>query len=532
VGIAANIGISHAARVLVWHPICALTIETITINRRISMNVLVTGGTGVIGAGLIPALVREGHTVRLLSRGAAEDAREWPEGVEALAADVTDPDALDGACTGCDAVVHVTGIIEETPPAITFERVNVEGTRNIIAEAERAGVARFIFVSSLGADRGASDYHRSKLAAENAVREFNGDWIIVRPGNVYGPGDEVVSTLLKMVRTLPAVPVIDIGTQRFQPVWYEDLGVALARAVTMPELRGQILEITGAETITTNDVLTKLSEITDRRFITAPVPATLASIGTQIASMLGMTLPINESKLTMLLEENVIQDGGVNALTRVFGIVPTTIDDGLRRLADALPEQLPEEGFGDLERKRYWADIVGSGYDAAGLMEQFRLNVTDVMPIEFAAEPGAPTAVEKGATMTASLPMRGNIQIRVVESTETVVTFATIEGHPLAGVVRFSAMSLPDRLRFEVTVYARAANAFDWIVMKTVGAPMQDANWVAVVERVVEMSGGAKAGDVETEKTTVDDAENVEQWIRDLVTSAKREENAQSIDGA
>jgi uncharacterized protein YbjT (DUF2867 family) len=489
------------------------------------MKVLVTGGTGVIGAGLIPALVRSGHTVRLLSRGAEEDARQWPEGVEPFKADVTDPDAIAGACDGCEAVVHITGIIEEHPPEITFERVNVEGTRTILDEAARAGVRSFIFVSSLGADRGASDYHRSKLSAEKLVREFEADWLVVRPGNVYGPGDDVISTLLKMVRTLPAVPVIDIGTQRFQPIWYEDLGAALARAVSMPELRGQTLEITGAETVTTNDVLDTLATITDRTFVRAPVPSTIAAIGAQIAGALGVPLPINESKLTMLLEENMIADGGENALTRVFGITPTTLGDGLRRLADALPEQLPEEGFGSMDRKRYWADIVRSQYDAAGLLDLFRANVTEVMPIEFEAEPGAATVVEQGATMTAALPMRGNIQIRVVESTDRHVTFATIEGHPLAGVVRFSTSDASDRVRFEVTVYARAANAFDWIVMNTVGAVMQDANWVAVVERMVELSRGAAVEGIQTEKTTVEESEKIEEWIRDLIVATKREEN-------
>lgn len=489
------------------------------------MKVLVTGGTGVIGAGLVPALIREGHIVCLLSRGAEEDARQWPAGVEALKADVTDPDSLAGACDGCDAVVHITGIVEEKPPEITFETVNVEGTRNIVAEAERAGVRRLIFVSSLGADRGASAYHRSKLAAEDLVRNFRGDWTIARPGNVYGPGDDVISTLLKMVRTLPAVPVIDVGEQRFQPVWYDDLGAALARAVTMPELRAQTLELVGAETVTTNDVLDRLARITDRTFVRAPVPATLASIGAQLAGLLGIALPINDSKLTMLLEENILADGATNALTRVFGITPTMLDDGLRRLADALPEQRAEDGFGSMERKRYRADIVGSRHDAAGLVALFREKVTEVMPIEFEAEPGAATVVEKGATMTAALPMRGNIQIRVVESTDHHVTFATVEGHPLAGAVRFRATDAGDRLRFEVTVYARAANAFDWLIMNTVGAVMQDANWVAVVERMVELSGGRAVDGVKVEKATLEDSSSVEGWIRDLIVGMKREGN-------
>ena len=106
-----------------------------------------------------------------------------------------------------------------------------------MTEAARAGVRRFLYVSSLGADRGSSDYHRSKFAAEEIVERSGLSWTIVRPGTVYGPGDEVISTILKMVRSLPAIPVIDDGEQLFQPIWYEDLGRAIARRCSTTKIR-------------------------------------------------------------------------------------------------------------------------------------------------------------------------------------------------------------------------------------------------------------------------------------------------------
>src|SRR5699024_4353138 len=113
---------------------------------------------------------------------------------------------------------------------------NIEGTRLLLAAAEAAGAPFFVFISSLGADEGESDYHRSKRAAESLVRAYRGRWLILRPGNVYGPGDETISMLLKMLRTLPAVPVIDDGEQPFQPVWFADLGEAIAHAFADPGL--------------------------------------------------------------------------------------------------------------------------------------------------------------------------------------------------------------------------------------------------------------------------------------------------------
>jgi len=120
------------------------------------MKILVTGGTGVIGAGVIPELLARGHEVRVLSRNADEDARRWKD-VEPIAGDVSDAMSLRSAVATCDAIVHVAGIVTEHPPDATFQKINVQGTRNVVDEAIRSPVRRFIYMSSLGADRGSTD---------------------------------------------------------------------------------------------------------------------------------------------------------------------------------------------------------------------------------------------------------------------------------------------------------------------------------------------------------------------------------------
>ena len=501
------------------------------------MKILVTGGTGVIGAGAIPALLHAGHSIRLLSRGADEDSRDYPERVEPFAADITDPGSLRGAAGGCEAIIHITGIVEEKPPNATFERINVEGTRNILRAAEQAGVRRFIYLSSLGAEIGQSPYHQSKLRAEELVKSFGGEWLILRPGNVYGPGDEVVSKLFKMVRTLPVVPVIGDGEQRFQPIWFEDLGAAIARAVDDSMLSGQVLELAGGEITSTADLIERICKITDRHPARVPLPAWVAQIGTSMAeslggfgqsmaAMSGVGMPLNSAKLQMLVEENVIQNPEGNALTERFKITPTPLELGLRELADGMPELLPEEGVGTMERKRFWADISGTPMSTAELMRIFREHVTEIMPIEFAAEPEVPTEAQKGATLTGSIPGRGNIQVRVEEQTPDSITLATIQGHPLAGIVTFKSEQLENGVRFMVEVHARASNIFDWIALRTVGSAMQNQNWKQVVERVTTLSGGVAVNGVETssEKLDEDEAKQVESWVRRLVRNRKRSE--------
>jgi uncharacterized protein YbjT (DUF2867 family) len=479
------------------------------------MKILVTGGTGVIGEGVIPELIARGHSVRLLSRHAEDDAQQWP-GVEPFEGNVAEISTLNGAADGCDAVVHIAGIVSEDPPKLTFEAVNVEGTRNIIEEAKRANVQRFVFVSSLGADVGQSDYHRSKKAAEEIVAQSDlQQWMIVRPGNVFGPGDEVVSLILKMVRTLPAVPVIDSGDQEFQPIWHEDLAKILATVVERNDLAKQTLEAAGPEITTMNDLVDRFREITGRSPLTVPVPSALAQFG------------VDENKLQMLKEKNVVRG---RSAVEVLGIDATPLDESLRLLADALKETLPEEGFGAFEHKIFYADIRGARHSAASLMALFRDHVNEFMPIEFVAEPGAPDRIEQGATLTGALPLRGNFQVRVEVAEPTHVVFATLEGHPLAGIVEFTTTENGGVLRFAIDTWTRASNVFDWLAVRTVGAPAQDANWRAVVQRIVDASGGTSEGvQQEKERLSEEEAARAEERIKSIVQARKREEVRENL---
>jgi NADH dehydrogenase len=495
------------------------------------MRVLVTGGSGVIGEGLIPRLLERDHEVRLLTRGADEAAREWPDSVESFSADVTRPDELVGAADQCDAVVHISGIAAEQPPDITFDKVNVQGTRNLLAECARTGLPKFVFISSLGAERGESAYHASKREAEALVRSYAGPWVILRPGNVYGPGDAVISQLLNMHRTLPAIPVIGAGDHQFQPIWYVDVGRAIAAAVEA-DADHRVYEIAGDDVTTPNEILSHFEQLTGRSPIRIPIPEFLAGVTAKAAESVGAPFPIHEAEFQMLIEHNVVRDPEGNALTRVFGVEPTPLAEGLATLADCQPEQTPDEGVGGLERKRFWADISKSQYGPEQLMDIFRVRCTDLMPIEFDAEPGTPREVTEGATLTAALPMRGNIQIRVVESQPRAVTFATLRGHPLAGVVRFTTEDpSPGYVRFTVSVFARAATMVDWLAISTVGGAAQNSTWRTVVERMIDLSGGASTG-VEEEKKVAQGEEvaAIETWVGELVSEHRRATHERAVE--
>jgi NADH dehydrogenase len=495
--------------------------------------VLVTGGTGVVGTAAVMSLLHGGHDVRLLSRHAVRDCEQWANGVEPLEGTVSDPEQVKGAADGCDAVLHIAGIVAESPPDVTFERVNVHGTRNVIAEARRAAVRRLVFVSSLGAERGTSAYHRSKRAAEQLVEAMDADWVICRPGNVYGPGDEVVSLILRMVRTLPAVPVIDDGRQSFQPIWAEDAGAALVRAVEREDLSRVVLELAGTETTCMSDLLDRFERLTGRKPLRVPLPGWLASAGVSLAATVGVDTPATVDQITMLLEENVIAEGKVNALSDVLGVEATPLDEGLAVLVDVIPEQLPDEGFGPLRLRRYWTTIVGSRLTASQLLHRVREGFAELVPrstMNLDVEPGTPSSVEEGATLTIALPLRGTIQVRVEELTDTAFTCVTLEGHPMAGAITFHAEDMADALRFQVRTVDRPATVPDLFTLSTVGRLLKHRTWQRLIENVIRESGGTAPDGIYRSSTALDASESrrMEEWMRGLVMARKRKEGADS----
>ncbi len=158
------------------------------------LTIALTGGTGFVGGRLIEAARQAGVTVRALTRRAQPPA----DGVTWIDGALDQPASLLRLIEGAEAVIHVAGVIN-APDAAGFEAGNVIGTGAILAAAERAGIKRFVHVSSLAArEPGLSLYGASKARSEALVSASPLSTAIVRPPAVYGPGDRETLELFKM----------------------------------------------------------------------------------------------------------------------------------------------------------------------------------------------------------------------------------------------------------------------------------------------------------------------------------------------
>jgi len=209
----------------------------------------------------------------------------------------------------------------------------------------------------------------------------------------------------------------------------------------------------------------------------------------------------------------------------LLGVSPTPLEVGLRKLADVQPEQLPSEGVGRLKRKRFWVDVANSGYDAAGLFAYLRSHFAELMPslVETKAEPGVTCELREGETITLEIPLRGHVQVRVVEASHNSAMMLTLQGHPIAGAVRFAAIDQPRGVRFEIQVYDRPANLVDEVLMRTVGEWLQEETWVGLASNVAKAAGDAAAR-VQSESEELNQAgiDAIDSWAHELAAQVSR----------
>lgn len=247
-------------------------LPNLELSQQLSRRIFVTGATGFIGKHTCRSLADAGYdVVGLTRRVPAEGSESAVPGVTYVAGDVTDAQTLTPEkLAGCDAVVHLVGIITEIPSrGQTFEAVHAQGTRNLLAAARQAGVSgRFVYVSAIGSEPDApSEYSRTKAQAEQAVRESGIPFTILRPSVVLGPDGEFLEQMEALIRrpplspfSLPFVPVPGSGRNQFQPVAVADLAEAIARCLSEPAAANQTYDIGGATVVTFNELIQAIQE--------------------------------------------------------------------------------------------------------------------------------------------------------------------------------------------------------------------------------------------------------------------------------
>lgn len=252
------------------------------------MRVAVTGGTGFVGRHLLQALVERGDAVAALVRSPAKAEDLRARGIRLVEGGLEDEAARAALLSSAEVVYHVAGRVE-APSLAEFRRVNRDLTALLARDAAKAGVVRFLLVSSLAvtgpAPRGRSldegsgpgpvtRYGRSKQEGEAAVRDSGVPLTVVRPPAVYGPGDRAFLTLFRLVAKGGVFPLLGDGRQELSLVFAEDLARALVAAALSPATLGGTYHAAHAEVVSQRQLGETLGRALSRavRFVRLPGP--------------------------------------------------------------------------------------------------------------------------------------------------------------------------------------------------------------------------------------------------------------------
>jgi nucleoside-diphosphate-sugar epimerase len=252
------------------------------------MRIFVTGATGFIGAHFVECALEAGHSVVGLYRSEAAKQKPILESLRARGAvlqrgDVLDPNSIAEAMVGAECVCHFAAAFRESDAnEAFFDRMNIEGTVNVLKAAHMAGVKRFVHCSTAGIHgqrvQGVIDeatpvhpwnsYERSKVAAEEQVRTLacaaGMEFVILRPTAVYGPRDERLDKLFRSVAK-GRFPLFGRGEGRRHMVFVTDLAEAFLRACMVPEAANQAFIIAGPEAVPLRQMLHTLAHVCEQR---------------------------------------------------------------------------------------------------------------------------------------------------------------------------------------------------------------------------------------------------------------------------
>ena len=292
--------------------------------------ILVSGGTGFVGAAIVQELLRRGEKVAVLGRTAAKITQQFGSSVDAREGDVREPSTLGPAMRDIDIVINAVQFpgspIENRGKGFTFEEIDLKGTRHQVDAAKTAGVKRFVYVSGVGAAKDAEKHwFRYKWEAEDYLRNSGLEWSIVRPTWVFGPRDVSLNRFLGFGKMLPFIPMFGDGKQDMQPVFVDDVGRVVADAALRPEAANALFELGGPEVMSMNDVVKTALEVQGKKRPLLHQPVFVGKTIGAITSILPSP-PLSADAIDFITESAVADN---SAIDKVFHPQLTPLRQGL-----------------------------------------------------------------------------------------------------------------------------------------------------------------------------------------------------------
>lgn len=298
--------------------------------------VAVAGGSGFIGRHVVAALMQAGYAVRVLARGV--DPRDDRDGLEHLAIDVGAGPPPAAALRGCEAVVNLVGI--KAPRGDNdFARAHVRAVEHLVAACDHAGIDRFVHISVAQAEDADGPYAQTKRDGEQRARDSGLAVTVLRPGLVYGVGDEPLRNLIQMVSLAPVVPVPRGAEGPLPAIDVLDVAAAVVATLRRPQTAGMSLDLVGPEVLTLRGLVHRVAAALELPTVTPPVPDLLVRPATALMERMLDDPPLSRSQLQMLTRG---LPGDPQPARRCLGLHPRSLThERIREIAATVPALAP-----------------------------------------------------------------------------------------------------------------------------------------------------------------------------------------------
>ena len=292
------------------------------------------GGSGFVGRHLTQHLHNRGYQCRVITRHPHRHAALRTV-AEVVGANPFARDELAKALKDCDAVVHLTGILNTSGKRNSFRRVHVELVENVVAASLDAKVTRLLHMSALNADQasGGSQYLRSKGEGENRAHTLGKPHIAVtsfRPSVIFGPDDSFLNRFAALLRIPGPLPLACPDAQ-LSPVYIDDVVAAFANALEMRETFGRHYELCGPKVYTLEQLVRFIAKHSGRRKTVIRLPDWASRLQASVLQY-APGKPFTPDNYLSLQTPNVCSQDGLTAL----GVTATSLENAGARILNRI----------------------------------------------------------------------------------------------------------------------------------------------------------------------------------------------------
>ncbi len=296
-----------------------------SIDRQMSC-VTVFGGTGFVGHRVVRHLCESGVTVRVASR---HPGRGGGDDVKQITVDSHDERSVEAAVAGADGVVNAISLYAEHG-SDTFHSVHVEAAARIASVAQRLGAKRLVHISGIGADAASSSpYIRSRGEGEAAVQAAFPGAVIIRPAVMFASDSGFLTTIFRLLRSLPVYPIFGDGRTKLQPTYADDVAEAITQVLRQSKKPSPVYELAGPRVYSYEELLRTIARTAGLRPVLMRMPFALWEALAGVAEILPHS-PLTRNQVELMQIDTTASDNLPGF--HVLGISPRSLEEELEAM--------------------------------------------------------------------------------------------------------------------------------------------------------------------------------------------------------